>query len=119
MRLPFIRLERAAVEPPPSALVRPVVDLVLDEPGTDGRPLGDLIAPAAIAIEPDHLVLDGQFARVLTLVGLPPVADVGWLEPLVAAALPAEVSLFVAPTDIRRVADHLARRHIRLQSSQI
>jgi hypothetical protein len=75
------------------------------------------VAPAAITIEADHLVLDGQFARVLALVGLPPSADAGWLEPLVAAALPAEVSVFVAPAERGQVAGQLARRHVRLQSS--
>jgi hypothetical protein len=94
MRLPFVHLER--IHDPRPSYSRPLVDLVLDEPRGGGQPLGDLIAPAAISIEPDQLILDGQFARVLALVGLPPVVDVGWLEPLVASTLPTEVALYVA-----------------------
>ena len=109
MRLPFVHLERVREARPSCG--RPLVDLVLDEPECSGQPLGDLIAPAAISIEPDHMILDGQFARVLALVGLPPVVDIGWLEPLIASTLPSEVALYIAPGDVGRVAGHLARRH--------
>jgi hypothetical protein len=95
-----------------------VVHLVLDdEPGGRLQSLADLIAPATLSIAADHLVLDGQFARVLALVGLPLEADPGWLEPLIAATLPAEASLLVEPADLGATASHLARRHTRLQSS--
>jgi hypothetical protein len=117
MRLPFVHLERVHEARPSRS--RPLVEFVLDEPESSGQPLGDLIAPMAISIAPDHLILDGRFARVLALVGLPPVVDIGWLEPLVAATLPSEVALYVAPGDVGRVASHLARRHVRLQSSQL
>src|SRR2546426_6786632 len=116
MRLPFVHLERAA-DAPPARSRPPVVDLVLDGPGGPIQPFGDLVAPAALSIAMDHLVLDGQFARVLALVGLPPAADPGWLEPLVAAALPIELSLFLEPADLGATARHLARRQTRLQSS--
>jgi hypothetical protein len=118
MRLPLVRLERVAATSEPVRR-EALVDLVLEEPENGGTPLGDLIAPAAISIEPDHLILDGQFARVLALVGLPPTVDIGWLEPLVASSLPAEVALYLAPRDVGGVAGHLARRHVRLQSSQV
>jgi hypothetical protein len=117
MRLPFIRIEhQAATAPVP---VRPpLVDLILDdEPHGPARSVSDLIAPAAITIAADHLLLDGQFARVLALVGLPPSADAGWLEPLIASALPGDVSLFLQPVDVGATASQLARRHTRLQSS--
>src|SRR5205807_786809 len=79
MRLPFVHIERAA-DAAPARSHPPVVDLVLDdEPGGLVHSIGDLIAPAALSIAADHLVLDGQFARVLALVGLPPEADPGWL----------------------------------------
>src|SRR6266851_590668 len=117
MRLPFVRLERAS---PRAQMRQPplLVDLVLAEPAS--RPaarLEDLVAPAAIQIGVDHLVLDGELARVLVLVGLPPTAEVGWLEPLVAASLPVELALFIASEDVSATASQLAHRHIRLQSS--
>src|SRR6266702_4337010 len=101
--LPFVHLERAHSSIA-SAAFRPraVIERCSPtEPAAWGnRSLADLIAPAALAIATDHLVLDGQFARILALVGLPPAADPGWLEPLVAEALPAEVALFLEPADV-------------------
>jgi hypothetical protein len=88
-------------------------------PLSDEVSLADLVAPSAIHIAVDHLVIDGQFARVLALVGLPPSVDPGWLEPLVAGSLPAEVSLFVVPAERGHVAGQLTRRHVRLQSSLV
>jgi hypothetical protein len=117
MRLPFFHLER--VHEPGHSCTRPLVELVLEEHRSDGQPLGDFIAPAAISIQPDHVILDRQFARALALVGLPPVVDIGWLEPLVASTLPSEVALYVSPADVGRVAVRLARRHVRLMSSQL
>src|SRR5215831_9846242 len=118
MRVPFVRLESTAaaiadVGFRPRAVVAP-----LDrQPMIDEVSLADLVAPSAIHIAVDHLVIDGQFARVLALVGLPPSVDAGWLEPLVAGVLPAEVSLFVMPAERGDVAGQLTRRHVRLQSS--
>ena len=119
MRLPFVRLDRAESAPAPAAFrPRARIEHLPSEPLPPAeRPLADLVAPAALTIATDHLTLDGQFARVLALVGLPPAADPGWLEPLVASALPAEVSLFLAPADPGATAGRLARRHTRLQSS--
>jgi hypothetical protein len=121
MRLPYLHLERAGPAVSQSAFrPRAVIERLPIAPNPTpwaDRPLADLVAPAAIGIAPDHLVLDGQFARVLALVGLPPAADPGWLEPLVAATLPADVALFIAPADVGATAGHLASRQSRLQSS--
>src|SRR5216683_8231136 len=106
--LPFVHLERAAPSPAAAGFrPRAVIERLsaaAESAAWGSRSLADLIAPAALAIAIDHLVLDGQFARVLALVGLPPAADPGWLEPLVAQALPAEVTLFVAPAERAQVA---------------
>src|SRR6266851_2341467 len=119
--LPFVHLERAAPSPaaagfrPPAVIER--LSAAAESAAWGSRSLADLIAPAALAIATDHLVLDGQFARILSLVGLPPAADPGWLEPLVAEALPAEVALFLEPANVGMVAGQMAHRHVRLQLS--
>src|SRR5262249_19721186 len=76
----------------------------------------DLVAPASIRCLDDHLQLDGQFARVLALVGLPPEVTAGWLAPIVSEALPADVSLFVVPQDAGGTAGTLRARHYRLRA---
>jgi hypothetical protein len=78
--------------------------------------VADLVAPASIRCVGDHLQLDGQFARVLALVGLPPEVTAGWLAPIVSEALPADVSLFVRPQDAGGTAGSLRARHYRLRA---
>jgi hypothetical protein len=118
MRIPFVRLESTAAAMSDVAFrPRAVVAPVDRHPLIDEISLADLVAPSAIHIAVDQLVIDGQFARVLALVGLPSSVDAGWLEPLVAGSLPAEVSLFVVPAKRGDVAGQLTRRHVRLQSS--
>jgi hypothetical protein len=118
MRIPFVRLESTAAAMADAAFRPRAVVAPLDRhPLIDEVSLADLVAPSAIHIAVDQLVIDGQFARVLALVGLPPSVDPGWLEPLVAGSLAAEVSLFVVPAERGDVAGQLTRRHVRLQSS--
>jgi hypothetical protein len=119
MRIPFVRLESTAAAMAGAAFRPRAVIAPLDghHSPVDEVSLADLVAPSAIHIAVDQLVIDGQFARVLALVGLPPSVDAGWLEPLVAGSLPAEVSLFVVPAERGDVAGQLTRRHVRLQSS--
>ena len=68
--LPFVHLERAHSSTA-SAVFRPraaIERCSAAEPAAWGnRSLADLIAPTALAIATDHLVLDGQFVRILAL----------------------------------------------------
>jgi hypothetical protein len=127
MRLPpLVRLERAdalpAMRPAPDErgvefTPRARVEL-LDR---DRRPwlpggVADLVAPASIRCHADSLVLDGQYARVLALVGLPPEVPMGWLAPVLSEALPADVALFLTPQDAGATAGSLRARHFRLQA---
>jgi type IV secretory pathway VirB4 component len=74
------------------------------------------VAPASVKVRPDHLLLDGQFARCLALVGLPPEVPSGWLAPVLSESLPADVALFLAPQDPGATAGSLRARHYRLQA---
>jgi hypothetical protein len=62
-----------------------------------GRSLADLVAPSAVQVRPDHLLLDGQYARVLALTAYPRTVTAGWLAPLVESDLPIELSIHVRP----------------------
>jgi len=63
------------------------------------RSLADLLAPSSLVIADDHLVLDGQYARVLVLADLPPVVAAGWLNGLLAEQLPVNLSLHLRRLD--------------------
>ena len=111
--MPFLRLERQPQKvhdlaaPPASALV------TLGEPQTPERAsspddrlaalglrsLADLLAPSSLVVADDHLVLDGQYTRVLALANLPPVVAAGWLNGVLAEQLPVNLSLHLRPLD--------------------
>src|SRR5262245_52174322 len=57
------------------------------------RSVADLLAPASLVIDDDHLVVDGQFVRVLALADLPPTVSAGWLSGVLAERLPVTLSL--------------------------
>src|SRR5919202_454805 len=63
------------------------------------RSLADLLAPSSLVIADDHLVLDGQYTRVLALADLPPVVAAGWLNGVLAEWLPVNFSLHLRPLD--------------------
>jgi TraG P-loop domain len=111
--MPFLRLERLPhsvddlAAPAGSALV------TLGQPRTAERAsspddrlaalglrsLADLLAPSSLVIADDHLVLDGQYTRVLALADLPPVVAAGWLNGVLAERLPVNLSLHLRPLD--------------------
>ena len=117
--MPFLRLERQPQKvhdlaaPPASALV------TLGEPQTPERAsspddrlaalglrsLADLLAPSSLVVADDHLVLDGQYTRVLALADLPPVVAAGWLNGVLAEHLPVNslVRLVIDEHDAERV----------------
>jgi hypothetical protein len=63
------------------------------------RSLADLLAPPSLVIAEDHLVLDGQYLRVLTLADLPPSVVSGWLNSVLVEQLPVTFSLHVRLLD--------------------
>src|SRR5919202_5310455 len=44
------------------------------------RTLADLLAPASVVIASDHLLLDGEYTRVLAVSAFPPLVAARWLN---------------------------------------
>jgi hypothetical protein len=63
------------------------------------RSLADLLAPSSLVIGDDHLVLDGEYTRVLVVADLPPVVAAGWLNGILAERLPVNLSLHLRPLE--------------------
>jgi TraG P-loop domain len=111
--MPLLRLERQPrsvddlAAPPASALVTLGQPRTAERASTPDdrlaalglRSLADLLAPSSLVIADDHLVLDGQYTRVLALADLPPVVAAGWLNSMLAEWLPVNLSLHVRPLD--------------------
>jgi len=120
--MPLLRLERhlPAVEHSPSRALVAVGRPRTAQPaaGPDDRlaalglrSLADLLAPSSLVIGDDHLVLDGQYTRVLVLADLPPVVAAGWLNGLLAERLPVNLSLH-----LRRLDPGAAGKALKLKS---
>ena len=126
--MPFLRLERhlETVEhdrPSPSralvAVGRPHTAQAATGPddrlaALGLRSLADLLAPSSMVIADDHLVLDGQYTRVLVLADLPPVVAAGWLNGLLAERLPVNLSLHLRRLDAGAAAKALKLKSWRL-----
>jgi hypothetical protein len=78
------------------------------------RSVADLLAPSSLVVADDHLVLDGQYTRVVVLADLPPVVAAGWLNGLLAERLPINLSLHV-----RRLDPDAAARALKLKSGRL
>ncbi|MBV9581598.1 MAG: DUF87 domain-containing protein, partial [Chloroflexi bacterium] len=83
------------------------------------RSLADLLAPAAVEVARDHLRLEYQYARVLTVVGYPRTVVPGWLTPLLEFEHPIEVSFHVQPLETASIVKLLSHKLVQLQSSRL
>lgn len=57
----------------------------------------DLIAPAALKIEPSFLRLNGRFTRTLFVVTYPRYISVGWFAPIINYNSPLDISMYFYP----------------------
>lgn len=59
----------------------------------------DLIAPAAMKVEADHLRLGSKFVRTLFVVSYPRYISVGWFAPVINFNVPLDISMFFYPIE--------------------
>jgi hypothetical protein len=81
--------------------------------------LEDLVAPAAIAVAPDLLKIEDEYARVITVHQFPRVVTAGWLKALMDLDEPMEVSFHLQPLDSATMVRQLRRRLTEYQSSRL
>src|SRR5438874_6065577 len=63
------------------------------------RSVADLLAPSSLVIADNHVLLDGQYTRVLALTDLPPLVAAGWLNGVLAEKLAVDLSVHIRPLD--------------------
>jgi conjugal transfer ATP-binding protein TraC len=83
------------------------------------RTFADLVAPAGAEVRRDHLLLETQYVRVLSVTGYPRTVTAGWLAPLVEELdLPLQLSLHVRALQSGDMVRALGLQIAKLESSR-
>lgn len=79
--------------------------------------LKDIIAPAAVKVNPDELEITGIFARSLFVLAYPRYLSSNWLTPIIELDLPMDISMFIYPLDSGDILKKLRMKVGQIQSS--
>ncbi len=70
----------------------------------------DLIAPAAMQINPTYLFLSGKFVRTIFVVTYPRYISVGWFAPMINMSSTFDISMFFYPVRISVILKQLKKK---------
>ncbi|MBU1178533.1 DUF87 domain-containing protein [Patescibacteria group bacterium] len=77
----------------------------------------DIIAPAAMKIEADHIRLNQQFVRTLFIFTYPRYVTTGWFAPIVNLNEELDVSMFITPVETQKILKMLKGKTGQIQST--
>ena len=89
------------------------------EPAQGFSQLADMVAPAAMVVQPDCLLVEKEYSRTLVVHHLPRTVSAGWLKPLADLDEPMEVSFHLEPLSSASMIQQLRRQHRAYHSSQM
>ena len=70
----------------------------------------DLIAPASLRVQPDHLELNGLFTRTFFTVDYPRYINVGWFAPIINLSATMDVAMYFYPVASSVVLNQLKKK---------
>ena len=77
----------------------------------------DLIAPSAVKINSNRLEIGTKFVRTHFVLTYPRVISTGWLEAVINADIPLDLSIFIYPQDSEVVLNELRKKVGKIQAS--
>lgn len=77
----------------------------------------DIIAPPAIEIDFNHMLIGGKYFRTFFATGFPRWVSANWLSPLINFEKPLTISTFYYPVDSALILTRLKRKIAELQAS--
>lgn len=77
----------------------------------------DIIAPPAIEIDFNHMLIGGKYFRTFFATGFPRWVSANWLSPLINFERPLTISTFYYPVDSALILQRLKRKIAELQAS--
>jgi len=70
----------------------------------------DLIAPASLRVQSDHLELNGQFVRTFFVVDYPRYINVGWFAPIINLSSTMDIAMYFYPVSSAVVLNQLKKK---------
>ncbi|MBU1117800.1 ATP-binding protein [Patescibacteria group bacterium] len=70
----------------------------------------DIIAPAAVEVDFNHIRIDNKYYRTCFVAGYPRFAGLNWLSPLINFDASLKISMYIYPTDGKEILDDLRRK---------
>jgi len=77
----------------------------------------DIIAPAAMEIKNDRLLLNGKLARSLFVLTYPQYIETNWLTPIINYDTDLDISMYIKPVDSSEIMRVLRRKVAEMESS--
>lgn len=77
----------------------------------------DLIAPAAMAINPNFLQINNFYVKTIYLFAYPRYLNTNWLSPVINFDMTLDVSIFIYPMETRQVMQDLRKRIGQMEST--
>lgn len=123
MRIPFLNKKQSKkTEQQPSVSSQEAAALAREQQAVAQFAQGlvdvrDIIAPAAIEVDFNHLIIGGKFFRSYFTVDYPPQVLPNWLSPLINFEYPVDISTFYYPRETRDILDRLKRKIAEMQAT--
>lgn len=77
----------------------------------------DIIAPSAVEVDFNHIVIGGKFFRSYFTVDYPSYVGPNWLSPLINFEYPVDISTFYYPKETSEILDRLKRKIAEMQAT--
>ncbi len=76
----------------------------------------DIIAPSALKINPDHIIIGTKYARTIYLVTYPRYLMTGWFAPIINLNVALDIALFIEPMSSETVLKTLRSKAAQVQA---
>lgn len=70
----------------------------------------DLIAPAAMEVDPAYLRLGDRYVRTIFVLGYPRYLTLGWFSPVINMDVPLDIAMYFYPLNIKDVLDQMQNK---------
>jgi len=77
----------------------------------------DIIAPSAIEVDFNHMIIGGKFFRSFFAIDYPPYVGPNWLSPLINFEYPVNISTFYYPRETGEILKSLKRKVAEMQAT--